>query len=316
VKSHCQQRASSPTSPASALASRLSPLGSLRGFTLIELLIVIAIIALLVGLLLPAIWGVMITARDAEVRVEISQLDTGITAFKAEYGGIAPPSRITIDEQGGRWNDPQSRAIIRRLWPQFNFNVDRHFNDDDGNGVVGNSGDDTDDIFTLNGAECLVFFLGGVFKDGALVGFSKNPSRPFQTGGSRVGPFFEFDLSRVKNTGGLDNAPEYLDPLPGQTNPYVYFSSRDGRGYKNTDSARSNFYTQKGGSAAFKPNTHQIISPGADGEYGDKDYDDDGTDDPGHRDYPGGEYDPDDQSTVGEEERDNITNFTNGRLVP
>ena len=304
------------------------------GFTLIELLIVIGIIALLIGLLAPAVMSAIRAARDAEVRTEISQLDAAITSFQDEYGGIAPPSQITIYEFGDPGASPptgwysanaaRSRAIIRRIWPQFNFDTTQASNPPyDFNG----DGDELDQ-FTLTAQECLVFFLGGlrVGTNGPLVGFSKNPARPFETGGNRVGPFFEFDIGRLTETGGNANAPEYLDPLPSQTNPYVYLSSYDGRGYVRTEAATVGMcyaYLQPGlfedlncnGSldsgedqnansvldiqAAFKPNTHQIISPGADGLYG-----------------TGGVYDGQNYIAPSREDEDNITNFGQGRLTP
>jgi len=276
------------------------------GFTLIELLIVISIIALLIGLLVPAVMSAMRNARDAEVRTEISQLDTAITAFQAGYGGIAPPSSITLHIDQTSWDgDPRSKAIIRRIWPQFDFS--------------GTGGGGWTSAKTLNGAECLVFFLGGVRDSSkALVGFSKNPATPFAPGGNREGPFFEFNLGRLTDAddenGDGDNdpndlnvAPEYLDPLASQTNPYIYLSSYDGSGYRSADvmelqtittTTFTSWYTLSGG-AAFKPNTHQIISPGADGDYG-----------------TGGVYDGNNYIAPSPDDEDNITNFGKGRLTP
>lgn len=282
---------------------------SRRGFTLVELMVVIVIIALLVGLIMPAIFGAMTTARNAEVRTEISQLEAGISSFKTEFG-VEPPSNITLYvDQAGWDSDPRSKAIIRRIWPQFNF--------------AGTGGGGWTAPTTLNGAECLVFFLGGVRSgtNGALTGFSKNPSLPFGTGGPRVGPFFEFDISRLVDVDS-NQAPEYKDTLPSQTSPYFYFSSYDGRGYRLAEVGAPalplRHYVMNDNSTAadltddppFNPNSYQIVSPGADGTFGNASAAVTAID------YAGGIYDPDDESTVGEAERDNITNFTGGRLVP
>lgn len=211
-------------------------------FTIIELMIVVVIIGILVGLTAPALMRAFGTARDTQVRTEISQLETAINNFKTTYGA-EPPSRIVLCEAAVDW-DPasttyrlsgdtspfaksraqisQSRAIIRRIWPQFDFGMARDLNND---------GDSTDGPIVLNASQCLVFFLGGG-RDaaGGLVGFAKNPTNPFATGGGREGPFFEFKLDRV--VGAAGTYPGYLDPLPGQTRPYLFFSSYEGRGYQ------------------------------------------------------------------------------------
>ncbi len=65
-------------------------------------------------------------------------------------------------------------------------------------------------------------------------GFAKNPAYPFSpptVSSNREGPFFEFtDTSRIKDIDG-NGINEWYDPLPGQSKPYLYFSSYDGRGY-------------------------------------------------------------------------------------
>lgn len=241
-----------------------------RGFTLLELLVAIVIISVLAAFLLPAIQGIVGTGKEAAVRAEISQLESAIATFKQKYG-IEPPSSIRLYEAATgdpSWatdsaNDASrvaSRAIIQRIWPNFDFTLNRDINGDQ----VRNS------VFQLYGPECLVFFLGGVntyspgvdlkpgvagtdddgngvvdddneyFYSGsddtvALTpsGFSKNPSNPFVVGAGQVseGPFFEFVPSRLANSSAT-NFKVYRDPLGGQTTPYYYLSSYEGSGYK------------------------------------------------------------------------------------
>ncbi|QDT45109.1 hypothetical protein Pan241w_52270 [Gimesia alba] len=297
-----------------------------RAFTLVELMIVIVIILILLGLLIPAIGAVRLRAQQANVRAEIANFETAITAFKQDFG-IDPPSGIVLYESGTATWDQSSKGFIRQLWPQFDFSLNKDINGDG----------DVVDTITLNAGECLVFFLGGVFEqtpDGTyrVYGFSKNPAQPFLNPGhtsadpgysaaysasntSRQGPYFEFDSSRFVDTDS-DTALEYIDSFPGQQLPYIYLSSYEGRGYRTADlPATLGFRSvyREGNSAhgstpgvPFKAKSYQIISPGADFQYG-----------------TGGNYDPDknfpgpqlptytDDRTV---EADNITNFVSGSL--
>src|SRR5690606_13312501 len=109
-------------------------------------------------------------------------------------------------------------------------------------------------------------------------GFSANPANPFDATGSRVGPFFnEFKLERFRDVNG-NKFPEYLDPLSGQSAPYVYVSSYNGRGYRAADLKVFNdttldladIYRQKAGASGtpYNAKSFQIISPGYDGKYG------------------------------------------------
>ena len=56
------------------------------GFTLVELLTVIAIIAVLMGLLFPTINAVKESARKAQAKNDVTQLVTAVKAYYTEYG--------------------------------------------------------------------------------------------------------------------------------------------------------------------------------------------------------------------------------------
>jgi prepilin-type N-terminal cleavage/methylation domain-containing protein len=64
-----------------------------RGFTLTEMLVVIAIIAILAALLIPAIAIAIRTARNSAIGLEIKQLDTAIEAYRLEKGDYPPNFR-------------------------------------------------------------------------------------------------------------------------------------------------------------------------------------------------------------------------------
>ena len=68
-----------------------------RGFTLIELLIVAAVIAVLAGLLLPAVMGAWRSAKVSEAERRLATLSLAITCY-AKDRGIEPPG----DGRGSR----------------------------------------------------------------------------------------------------------------------------------------------------------------------------------------------------------------------
>src|SRR6266487_1220592 len=57
-----------------------------NAFTLIELLVVISIIAILIGLLFPALRGVQEQARRTQAKNDLAQIVTAINAYYTEYG--------------------------------------------------------------------------------------------------------------------------------------------------------------------------------------------------------------------------------------
>lgn len=305
------------------------------GFTLVEILVVIAILAVLIGLLVPVLSGAQQTARITEVKADMQKLKSAITAFKLQFG-VEPPGSIALSEDGD-WTAsthselPRSRAELRRIFPDYSFAA-TDFNRDG----------DTDDLHLLSGAECLVFFLGGMLdtSSGALDSFSTNPVAPFGAGTNRFDTFYDFgtsgyDSSKSTWTNRLvdldgDGFPELLDTIPGQLKPYLYFSTFGGRNYRTTatDPAHPSlsvtpawhnpdnysasdptngmpypYYrnwdlTSSTSSAPYNKKSYQIISPGFDYAYG-----------------VGGSFDPETStSLLSADDRDNIVDFHPGLL--
>ena len=290
-----------------------SPRHTPHGFSLIELLVVIVIIGILMALILPALNGARLSARMTAVSTEITQLDQALVSFENRFKSL-PPSSLTIPIDAASWTASDRQKILR-IWDQFDFSTCGGL----GSTAAGVAGAYPTSPINLNGAECLVFFLGGVNANPAgppqLIGFANNSQYPWAVyPQNRDIPFFEnFAPDRLVDLDS-DGAREFLDSLPDQSTPYLFFSSQ-GKSYDTTNSATAwdafdvhggmtnlmdmtSIYLGADGRTPLRNQGYQVISAGLDKQYG-----------------VGGVY-TDGKELTGARafEADNITNFSGGAL--
>jgi prepilin-type N-terminal cleavage/methylation domain-containing protein len=88
------------------MKNRVSPRSRPLAFTLVELLTVIAIIAILMGLLFPAIAAIRENGRRAEARNNVMQILTAVKAYNTEYGKYP-----TVEEQTKEQSTTEDAAV-------------------------------------------------------------------------------------------------------------------------------------------------------------------------------------------------------------
>jgi prepilin-type N-terminal cleavage/methylation domain-containing protein len=217
-----------------------------RSFTIVELLIVVAVLAVLAGLISAAAYRVIVTAVNTKMFVELGSLDLACRAFKEKFGDYPPDGT----------NTSLYTQFLNKAFPLRSSTAQP--------------------ASTLNPCTALAFWLGGVpDSTGKPMGFSADPRNPFDAiSPSRILPFFEFDTNRL--SGNLyvpDNGSKT------RSDPYIYFRALPGGGYDPTSNCtapngnlmRPCFDMVRGGAqynAYTNPNSFQIRSPGRDGKLG------------------------------------------------
>jgi prepilin-type N-terminal cleavage/methylation domain-containing protein len=232
------------------------------GFTLVELLVVLAIIATIAAVTLPALWNAVLRARETRIIVEVSQLQMSLENYKNLCNGYPP------DGFNGAAIDKHLRGRFR--------------NHQEGTATSGGPLQDLIDA-NLTPAESLVFWLGQVLND---------PRRPLSGSGEPDRSYFEFQEPRLRFTRTITlgtrsvDLHEYIQP-DGNPAPYVYFRAPyfyvDSSGVEvpkhfpdsGTDVVRPYQSVRPDASIPFAPNhewinptTFQLIAAGLDGEFG------------------------------------------------
>jgi len=211
--------------------------GRRGGFTLVELLVVIMIIAMLAGLVTPAVMRAQASARNAAIKAEIDMLHMAIMNYKNEYGSFPPCADSTAYAASGPAVKHLSRLFPRCTSPTAQFAS----------------------AAALTPQTALVAWLGG---------YTDDPMLPL-TNGTRK-KLFDFDQPRVTSLAyapsGKSGSPYiYIDStnyLVSGTIPT--FASTGGTYYAHRvpASASGNFTTLS--QPAFNADTFQILCAGRD----------------------------------------------------
>jgi prepilin-type N-terminal cleavage/methylation domain-containing protein len=224
-------------------------------FTLIELLIAIAIIALLLALLLPAVSKVRTFANRATATSEMNQLAAATTKFQGDWG-FYPPSSFIIPSNVV--THAASVQLLKSKYVRWNPTTDMA-----GNiiapSVLAGAGT------VLNGNQSLVYFLGGPAGTGWAADGPYAPSVSSTTSMQ----YFAFPPAKLVagTTYSYSGANVYLDPFG---SPYAYFgSNKVGGKYNLTDSMAFNGTTiypvMESATKFVNEKTCQIICAGENG---------------------------------------------------
>ena len=103
------------------------------GLTLVEILVVVGVIAILAGMLLPAISMVRRTAREAKQKVQFTAIDLALATFKNDHGDYPPSDRHTwLEETAQTENSSGAQKLAEALlgWDLLGFHPDSGFRAD------------------------------------------------------------------------------------------------------------------------------------------------------------------------------------------
>jgi general secretion pathway protein G len=224
------------------------------------LLVSIVILALLVGLLVPAVFRAYQTARVSAAAADIRSIEQALADFKASFGSY-PPSRLVVAEDGdysaanlksipnneGVLLAQRSLLYLRRFWPRIALRTDgiKPAGIPDGGWYDMNGDHLKNPPYIMYGHECLAFFLGGIPEHAkgsvGVAGFGSNPLNPFtspqQPPAGTIWPFrgsrtvARYSTRVVETEGGKVAFGDQF----GEGKAYAYFSSYTGQGYDPDD---------------------------------------------------------------------------------
>lgn len=198
-----------------------------RGLTMVEMLIVIAIIALLGGLIIPTVNNVLMKAEASRSVSNLRQIGLASISFAIENNGFIP------NDQGSSYPQPVAMLVNGSMTTSYNWRqgLSAYLNERDGGDRYS---DDSTGIFTAPRNE-------------KTIGF--DPNAPGRLGYGMIltwrgsGTHQSLGVVRMGAAGNRYLKPRFL-PHPSQTMLYVE-ASREGMDTSNLNNPDRNFHSLK-----------------------------------------------------------------------
>jgi prepilin-type N-terminal cleavage/methylation domain-containing protein len=100
------------------------------GFTIVELLTAVAIIAMLIAILIPALAMVRKIAKETQQKAQFATIDLALTAFKSDYGDYPPSNDRDLGPPRGFYCGAQKLAEAMMGQDLMGFHEDSIFRSD------------------------------------------------------------------------------------------------------------------------------------------------------------------------------------------
>lgn len=317
----CNQTANNATShhPAAAVASvpgRHLSRAVRGGFTVVEVLVAIVIIGILAGLLVPGLMSATKRAREYAVENDITQLGAAVEAFKTKYGFYPPDFAIIRAIGGSNPSDAEIADMSNSLLPYINRIAPNH-----GEAALAGTGWPAGyrriDVWMkevgqhLGPDSALVFWLSGLIKNkqfpltyvdsGTVHGQLAYNAGTDGTVEREI--YFDFKSEKLlldSTTAPVANAIARFTQLNNTPEYFVYFETKSLVPPISLPSCVVNGITvtpyANASNELYNKNSYQILAPGLDTVFAES-----------------GSTSPS-VSSVTKRERDNLSNFSEGRL--
>jgi prepilin-type N-terminal cleavage/methylation domain-containing protein len=171
------------------------------GFTLVELLTVLAIVAMLIGLLIPSLTMIRNTARRAKQKSQLTEIGLALTAFRNDYGDYPPSYWHPINSPDYCGAQKLAEALLG--WDLLGFHPDSHWQADGRNNTP--------------------YTIGGIPypPDGYFFYDTTNPLDMDK----RIGPYLELATTNAFKLGDLYGPALVTSPLNANPNTFVICDS-------------------------------------------------------------------------------------------